>query len=369
MDKGLDIAERRCVLAFHAAAPHSPRKLATLARAFVRARLSDKSLRSTARSIESAARNAACTLDWARADRSLRWAEAAGRRIITIFDPDFPPALAAIPSPPLVLFVSGAADVLARAQVAVVGSRKGTHYGLTAAFEIAAELTRLGMAVTSGMAGGIDAAAHRGALHGGGPTVAVFGCGIDRIYPYRHRALADEIAAGGALISEFPLETPPRPYHFPRRNRLISGLSRGTLVVEAATRSGSISTAMHALEQGRDVFAVPGSIRSPYAAGCHMLIKQGATLVESAEDILALYSDFQRIDSAARPDDVPKPRHLISELERKLLDACGYDGATFDVVLQRVGLTATEVSSILSALEVRGLVRSLAGNAYLRTDD
>jgi DNA processing protein len=369
MDKGLDIEARRCVLAFHAAAPDSPRKLRRFAREFARARAAGASIRSTINVLDSRARAFDCALDWAAAERGLEWAQGAGREIVTIFDREFPELLGEIAAPPVVLFARGCTAALRNPQVAVVGSRKGTFYGVETAGKIAGTLSRLGFTVTSGLAAGIDAAAHCGALAVGGVTVAVFGCGIDRVYPARHQELAERISVSGVLVSEFPIGSPPRPYHFPRRNRIISGLSFGTLVVEAAARSGSISTAMHALEQGREVFAVPGSIRNPMAAGCHLLIKQGATLVENINDIVdqlpAVPGTAPLPSVASAPADVQNAASSTNG-ERRLLEACAFEAATFDEIVQRSGLTATEVSSILSALEVRGLVRSLAGNTYLK---
>ncbi|MGR9091692.1 MAG: DNA-processing protein DprA, partial [Gammaproteobacteria bacterium] len=259
-------------------------------------------------------------------------------------------------------------DVLEQPQIAIVGSRKATHYGREAAFRIARGLAEHGVVVTSGMAAGIDAAAHRGALAAGWPTLAVFGCGIDRTYPRHHTGLAAAIADAGALVSEFPLGAAPRPHHFPRRNRIISGLCLGTVVVEAALKSGSMTTAQHALDQSRDVFAVPGSVRNPLAAGCHALIQQGAVLINDHADVLAQYPDRLRSQSTAAGADVPESADstAVTEHERYVLDACAWDGASFDEIVHRSGLTAPDVSSILSALEVRGAVRSLAGNTYLR---
>jgi DNA processing protein len=246
------------------------------------------------------------------------------------------------------LFTSGNIAALGAHQVAIIGSRKASHYGLDAAFQFANDLGALGFTITSGLAAGIDAAAHRGALANGTAIIAVFGCGIDRIYPSRHRDLAEEICINGTLISEFPIGSRPRPYHFPRRNRIISGLC---------------------CEQGCEVFALPGSIRNPLSAGCHHLIKQGATLVSDIND----FTDQLPAAAAALPHAsakrseraLPKPLELSHD-EQRLLEACAFDPATFDEIVHRSGLTATEVSSILSALEVRGLVRSLAGNTYLR---
>lgn len=368
MDKGLDIAERRCVLAFYAAAPDSRQKLATFSREFVHARTRGATIRSTARTLAAKASELGCALQWAAADASLAWAEQPGRSIITIFDPGYPSLLAEISAPPIVLFVRGDAGILGYPQVAIVGARKATHYGSETAFRMAQAISDAGFTVTSGMASGIDAAAHRGALVHNGTTVAIYGCGIDRVYPARHAELAEKIAAQGVLVSEFPLASAPRPYHFPRRNRIISGLSYGTLVVEAALKSGSLSTAMHSLEQGREVFAVPGSIHNPVAGGCHQLIKQGATLVETPDDVLAQLPLVAKTPTAnVRSSVAPVARSAATPTreERSVLEACAFEATTYDEIVQRSGLTPTQVSSILSALEVGGLVRSLAGNTYL----
>jgi DNA processing protein len=370
MDKGLDIGERRLVLAFHAAASNSQGKLVRFAQRFVHVRAAGASLGSTTRALNSLARELDTKLDWRGADRGLQWAAESQRQIVTIFDPAYPVLLAEIAAPPIVLFVSGVGESINDPQIAVVGSRKSTHVGLEVAERLGRALSKLGLTVTSGRARGIDCAAHRGALDAGGRTVAVFGCGIDRIYPAEHRKLALKIAGMGALVSEFPLGSPPQPYHFPRRNKIISGLSYGTVVLEVALKSGSVSTARHALEQGREVFAVPGSVRNSLAAGCHRLIKQGATLVDTIDDIV------EQLPAAASANAAPPTeRDLVQQdlnvslnaQEQCLLEACGFDPATFDEVMQRSGLTALEVSSILFALEVRGLVRSLAGNTYLKT--
>ncbi len=369
MDKGLDIAERRCVLAFHAAAPDSRRKLAKFAREFVSARSSGESVPRVGRRLGGLAKTLKTELDWAAADRALRWVESPRRQIVTIFDPDYPALLREIPAPPIVLFAQGNFGIIDNPQIAMVGSRAASHYGLDAAFQFARMLGARGFTITSGLAAGIDGSAHRGALSNGSATVAVYGCGIDRVYPRRHRELAEEICLHGVVVSEFPIGSPPRPYHFPRRNRIISGLSYGTMVIEAAAKSGSISTAIHALEQGREVFALPGSIRNPLSVGCHQLIKQGATIVTDITDVidqLPVISAVSSSVSAVPGNAGVEKRSQLSSAENRLLEACAFDPATFDEIVQRSGLTATEVSSILSALEVRGLVRSLAGNAYLQ---
>ncbi len=372
MDNGLDIAEHRCVLAFHAAASDSRRKLAKFSREFVQARCASDSIDSTIRRLSNLAQKLDCELSWSRADEALVWADEPGRRIITIFDEDYPAPLREISAPPIVLFVHGNSAVLHDPQVAIVGSRKASHYGTEAAFQFARMLSERGFTITSGLAVGIDGSAHRGALDATGRTVAVYGCGIDRIYPARHRDLAQKMSEQGVLVSEFPLGAPPRPYHFPRRNRIISGLCYGTLVVEAAVKSGSLSTAIHALEQGREVFAIPGSIRNPLSAGCHLLIKQGATLVNEIDDLidqLPIIAPTSSVATEAAANRKFKQSWSLTAAEQRLLDACEFERTTFDEVVHRSGLTPTEVSSILSALEVRGLVRSLPGNAYLRIDD
>ncbi len=218
----------------------------------------------------------------------LRWLDGARRTLLTPDSPDYPCLLARIASPPPALFVEGMAAALALPQLAIVGSRSPTAIGRETATRFAAHLSRSGFAITSGLALGIDAAAHRGALDARGPTIAVLGGGLDRVYPVENASLAAAIlAAGGAVVSEFPIGTPPLPSHFPRRNRIIAGLAVGTLVVEAALHSGSLITARLAADQGREVFAIPGSIHSPTARGCHRLIRDGAKLVETADDVLA----------------------------------------------------------------------------------
>ncbi|VFM95294.1 MAG: DNA protecting protein DprA [Candidatus Kentron sp. G] len=233
-----------------------------------------------------AARQYIRAFDWPAMADDLRWLEQPDHHLLTLSDAGYPPRLAEIPDPPPVLFARGGGEVLTHPQIAIVGSRNPTPMGQETAFAFARELARMGFVITSGLATGIDAAAHRGAMAGGGRTIAVVGTGLDRVYPGRHRELALEIVKNGACVSEFPLGTPPIAGNFPRRNRIISGLGLGILVVEATTRSGSLITARLAGEQGREVFAIPGSIHNPLARGCHLLLRQGAKLVESAADIL-----------------------------------------------------------------------------------
>ncbi len=284
--------------------------------------------------------------------------------------PGYPPQLACIPDPPELLYFRGDPAVLSAPAVAIVGSRRPTPAGRATAFEFARRLASHGLVVTSGLAAGIDAAAHRGALAAGGATVAVCGTGLDRTYPEAHAALAAEIAAHGAVVSEFPPATKPLPHHFPRRNRLISGLSLGVLVVEARHRSGSLITARLAAEQGREVFALPGSIHNPLARGCHRLIRDGARLVETVQEVVAgLQADL----FAALPWPVAQPRETealsAGPLDREskiLLNACGFEPVDVDILVQRTGFTAASVASMLVMLELRGEVESSAGGTYCR---
>ena len=297
-----------------------------------------------------------------------RWLAGPGRRLVPWGSPDYPPLLASIPDPPLVLFVEGAAQALSLPQLALVGSRHPTALGRDTAEQFARHLAQAGLAITSGLARGIDAAGHRGALQAGGRTVAVLGCGLDRIYPRGHEALAEEIAARGALVADLPTGTPPLKQHFPRRNRLISGLSVGTLVVEAALQSGSLITARLAGDQGREVFAIPGSIHNPMARGCHRLIRQGATLVESVADIFA---ELEALLSGLRPPSHPETIDVKEVFCRRLdkdqeilLDALGFAPASIDTLVARTGFAADAVAAMLLVLELDGRVAPQHGGFY-----
>ena len=224
--------------------------------------------------------------DWQAADQDMNWLAQPDNHLLPVTDPRYPAQLKTIPDPPTALFVHGDPDMLSTPQIAMVGSRNPSSGGARTAHDFARHFAACGLAVTSGLAMGIDAACHQGALAANGITIAVTGTGLDRVYPASNRELAHQIVGRGALVSEFPPGTPPRPGHFPRRNRIIAGLSLGTLVVEAALKSGSLITAQQALEQSREVFAIPGSIHNPLARGCHLLIRQGAKLVETANDVL-----------------------------------------------------------------------------------
>jgi len=305
--------------------------------------------------------------NWQAVERDLDWLAQAQSHAITLHDTAYPPLLKQIADPPLVLFVQGNPNLITSKQLAIVGSRNPTAAGEQNAAEFARFLTEVGLTITSGLAVGIDAAAHRGALAGSGHTIAVAGTGLDRVYPARHRDLAHEIAERGALISEFPPGTPPRPENFPRRNRLISGLSLGTLVVEAALQSGSLITARLATEQGREVFAIPGSIHNPLARGCHTLLRQGAKLVETAQDILEELGALAAWGETLVPTDTSVapaengPKEILG-----LLHHVGFEPTAVDTLVERSGLTAAQVSSMLVVLELHGQVTSAPGGLYTR---
>ncbi len=308
--------------------------------------------------------------DWAAVEADLAWLDQPAHRLLTLAHPDYPPRLREIPDPPLVLFVQGDAEVLQVPQLAIVGSRNPTPVGAETARAFARALAEAGLAVTSGLALGVDGAAHRGALDAGGLTVAVAGNGLDRVYPAAHRRLAMQIAASGVLVSEFPPGTPPLAGNFPRRNRVISGLSLGVLVVEAARRSGSLITARLASAQGREVFAIPGSIHNPLARGCHALIRQGAKLVETARDVLEeigaqVTVGSTMFDTASEP--VSRETSDLDPQYAKLLSCLGYEPTGVDMLVERTGLTPEEVSSMLLILELEGQVASLSGGLYART--
>jgi DNA processing protein len=303
-------------------------------------------------------------------DRDEAWLAEPGHSLVTWGSADYPPLLAAIPDAPLVLFVAGSAAALSLPQLAMVGSRNPTQLGRETAEQFARHLAGAGLAITSGLALGIDAASHRGALLADGWTVAVLGCGLDTVYPREHAALAQAIAAHGALVSDLPMGTPPLKHHFPRRNRIISGLSVGTLVVEAALQSGSLITARLAAEQGREVFAIPGSIHNPMARGCHRLIRQGAKLVETADDVFAELGALLRglragVDSEA-PDAQGVSGHVLDKDYEILLDALGFAPASIDSLVARTGFAADAVASMLLILELDGRVAQQPGGLFCR---
>ncbi len=301
----------------------------------------------------------------------LEWSRQPGCSIVSQADPRYPPLLREAQDPPLLLFVRGDPGLLARPQLAIVGSRRPTPAGRELAREFAGRLAAFGLVITSGLAHGIDSRAHEGALEAGGRTIAVTGTGPDRIYPSANEKLARRIAGEGALVSEYPLGTPPRPGNFPRRNRIITGMSVGTLVVEAGLRSGSLISARLAMEAGREVFAIPGSIRSPVSRGCHALIRQGATLVTCVDDILEEIGPLVGSTLAAPAG----AREALGEVEegldpeyRRLLEAMAHEPVSIDELVQRTGLTPQGVSSMLLLLELKGQVSSLPGGRYQRID-
>ena len=294
--------------------------------------------------------------------RSLAWASEPGHWVITLADEVYPRLLLEIADPPPLLYARGRVELLQRAALAIVGSRNATLQGEANAQTLARALSEAGLTVVSGLALGIDAAAHRGGLAGPGSTIAVLGTGIDVVYPSRNAPLAAEIAERGLLLSEFPLGTAPAAQNFPRRNRLISGLARGCLVVEAALASGSLITARAAADQGREVFAIPGSIHSPLAKGCHALIKSGAKLVESAEDVLAELAGFRPSGYASTTKQMP------TGTEPGLLAHMGHDPVDVDSLCSRAGMSAEQVSSELLRLELDGRVAALPGGLYQRLE-
>jgi DNA processing protein len=305
--------------------------------------------------------------DWPAVENDLAWAEASDCHILTLNDARYPALLQEIPDPPPVLFVRGKSDILAHAQLAMVGSRNPSAGGRQSAYDFAQALTRVGLTITSGLALGIDAASHEGALAAGGDTIAVAGTGLDRIYPARHRELGHRIVEQGAMVSEFPPGTPPLAHHFPRRNRIISGLSLGTCVIEATLKNGSLITTHLAAEQGREVFTLPGSIHNPLSRGCHALIRQGAKLTEDIGHILEelgpLALAAQTAVSPGTTVDSNTPPHLD---EHPLFENMGYEPTSIDTLVDRSGLTPEVVSSMLLTLELQGHVTS-AGGLYSRT--
>lgn len=286
------------------------------------------------------------------------WLTDSNNHVITLADSDYPQALLTTPDPPPLIYLKGRLDLLNHAAIAVVGSRNATAQGKLTAESFATALSNAGLTIVSGMALGIDAAAHRGGLAGSSSTVAIVGTGLDKVYPARNRDLAHAIAEKGALISEFPLGTPPLAANFPRRNRLISGMTRGCLVVEAAMQSGSLITARLSNELGKDVFAIPGSIHSTLSKGCHVLIKQGAKLVDDAADIL---TELHLPPPAGGPTTPAK-----AASNHPLLAHLGFDPCDVDTLAGRSGLAVHEVSAALVELELAGTVASLPGGLWQR---
>lgn len=307
----------------------------------------------------------------ANIDADLAWLARSGGWLLACTDPAFPPQLAEVSHAPPVLYGLGEAATLRTPQLAMVGSRTPTAVGRRTALEFASHFAQAGLTVTSGLARGIDAACHEGALRAGGLTVAVCGTGLDQVYPQDHLKLADRIAAQGALVSEFPPATPPLAGNFPRRNRIISGLARGTLVVEAARDSGSLITARYALRQNREVFAIPGSIHSPLSQGCNQLLKDGAKLVQRADDLLT--------DVQIPLENIPLVKQSLGDLQapvgggrrldkdyKMLLDALGFEPASIDDLVDRTGLAPQSIASMLLILELEGRLTPQPGAVYCR---
>lgn len=303
-------------------------------------------------------------------ERALAWAGEENHYIFSLADAEYPQALLRTPDPPPLLYVNGRPDLLNRPALAIVGSRSATPQGLANAEHFAHALADAGLCIISGLALGIDAAAHRGALLGAASTIAVMGTGADIVYPSRNRDLAHAIAETGTIVSSYPLGTPAMGSNFPRRNRLISGLARGVLVVEAAMQSGSLITARLAGEQGREVFAIPGSIHSPLAKGCHRLIKQGAKLVESVQDILEELGEIEIAAAAASGIKFKlSPAGETSQQDPevgRLLQHLGYEVRDIDSLCHSTGLTTAQVCAMLLQLELEGSVASLPGGRYQR---
>jgi DNA processing protein len=296
-------------------------------------------------------------------EATLRWLEGPNRHLVTIGDARYPQPLRQVHPPPRILFAEGRVELLANPALAIVGSRNATSQGARDAQVFARALSERGLTIVSGLALGIDAAAHRGALDGAGSSIAIMGTGPDMRYPPDNRRLAQSLAERGCLLSEFPLGTPPIARNFPRRNRLISGLSKGVLVVEAGLPSGSLTTACLARDQGREVFAMPGSIHSPHSKGCHWLIKEGAKLVEEAQDVLVELGW-----SAPTPAPAAAPMEAIDldDEEDEVLVALGCAPASLEQLAMRTGLDAGRIAARVSLLELEGSIVPLPGGNFQR---
>jgi len=307
--------------------------------------------------------------NWDKVDQELSWADTDSNHILTLDNPNYPQLLKEIPDPPVLLYVHGDQTLLRTTQIAMVGSRNPSAAGRDTAYNFAQYLAQQGFTITSGLALGVDYESHRGALAASAKTIAVTATGLDRVYPARHKDIAHEIANnGGALVSEYPLGTAPRKENFPRRNRIISGLSVGTLIVEAAQQSGSLITARYAGEQGREVFAIPGSIHNPLAKGCHTLIRQGAKLVEKAEHIIEELGHLaQPENNQESTDPLIEHSQTPNSVYSDILEHIGFEPTTPDTVIERSGLTPEAVSSMLVVLELQGYVETLPGGTYSRT--
>lgn len=300
------------------------------------------------------------TPNWHDIEKNLAWAEKENCHLLTCIDDHYPALLRELPDHPLMLFIRGNIHLLSQPQIAIVGSRNPTPFGKEIAKQFASDLIQSGLIITSGLALGIDSASHYGALNAGGKTIAICGGGLQYIYPPSNKQLAENIIENGALVSEFPPDTTPKAKQFPMRNRLISGLSLGVFVIEAALKSGSLITAKFAAEQGREVFALPGSIQNPLSRGCHQLIRQGAKLVETTQDIL---EELGSLNAIVAKTPAKRP-HLDAE-HRHLLEQIGYEITPLDAIIIRSGLTAGKVSSMLLCLELKNHISVVPGG-YIR---
>ena len=301
--------------------------------------------------------------DWHQIDYDLAWLEQTNNSALTLFDDIYPAQLKEIADPPPVLFVRGNPALLSRPQIAIVGSRNPSTLGKETAFAFAKTLCQYGFVITSGLALGIDAASHQGALSAHGHTIAVAGTGLDRVYPAKHKDLATEIVNTGAMVSEFPPGTTAKANHFPRRNRIISGLCQGLLVVEAAKQSGSLITARMALEQNREVFAIPGSIHNPLARGCNALIREGAKLVETTQDILEELNQYFQEDIQSQNTT---PQTMLDLEQQTLLNLVMFSPTSIDILVESTGKSVEIISSMLLILELQGYLEATAGGCYTR---
>ena len=297
-------------------------------------------------------------------ERTLQWGAQPGNAILTLADDHYPAALLHISDPPVLLYLQGRTELLSAPALAVVGSRNASVQGVQNSGHFSEAVSRAGITVVSGLALGIDTAAHQGGLRADASSVAVIGTGIDSVYPSRNRVLAERLAEEGCIVSEYALGTPPMAGNFPRRNRIISGLAKGVLVIEAAAQSGSLITARMAAEQGRDVFAIPGSIHSPLSKGCHLLIKQGAKLVESAQDILDELLPLHA--NTACPRKLAGQKSRLAHSDDLVLQAMGFDPVDTDALCLRSGLDAASLTTHLLTLELDGMIECLPGGSYRR---
>ncbi len=306
--------------------------------------------------------------NWSLVESDRRWLEEETNYLVTLSNPYYPDLLKQIYDPPVALYVKGNPEVLNTIQLAVVGSRNPTPDGRRLARNFARQLATLGLTITSGLALGIDSYSHRGAIEAFGKTIAVLGNGLNTVYPASNRKLADSLLVHGALVSELPLDYRPMPANFPRRNRIISGMSTGVLVVEAALKSGSLITARCAMEQGRNVFAIPGSIHNPLARGCHSLIREGAKLVEQIQDITEEIGPLAAVVCTNNNQSIPAQQSTkrLDADAKLLLDSIGYQPVYVDFLVEAMGLTVDVISRTLLNLELEGLIESLPGGSYVR---